>query len=205
MNGLCFRHPIIFIKEEGKKKKLLIPEIIPFRLYDTTPKFLCIKKSTIPGAGRGVFAKIDLPCGVAFGPYSGFLSRTTKARLSGYSWQLLYGGSQKKKIWVDAYDEQYSNWMALNISRTSPAKFIFFDIRTSLAQGALVEEEQNMIAMMQSHNMYYYTYKPIPAGTELMVWYGSSYGRYLKIPGAMDVNGSFAPSKEYQARLSKRH
>lgn len=43
---------------------------MPYTVYDTIPPFLRLSTSTIPGAGKGMFATIDIPSGVAFGPYA---------------------------------------------------------------------------------------------------------------------------------------
>jgi len=42
---------------------------------DTFPPFVYLDKSTIPCAGKGVFAAVPLPAGIVFGPYS--VSRTS--------------------------------------------------------------------------------------------------------------------------------
>lgn len=43
------------------------------------------------------------------------------------------------------------------------------------------EEEQNLMAFQYKGEMYYRTFKHIPAHTELLVWYGDDYGRELGI------------------------
>ena len=43
------------------------------------------------------------------------------------------------------------------------------------------EDEQNLVAFQFRGNIYYRTYKPIPPGTELLVWYGESYAKELEI------------------------
>jgi hypothetical protein len=43
------------------------------------------------------------------------------------------------------------------------------------------EEEQNLMAFQYKREMYYRTFKHIPAHTELLVWYGDDYGRELGI------------------------
>uniref|UniRef100_A0A915JF81 Uncharacterized protein n=1 Tax=Romanomermis culicivorax TaxID=13658 RepID=A0A915JF81_ROMCU len=77
--GLCFKHPLIFIKEE-------IPQSLPYIVFETMPKFLNLRESRIRNAGYGIFSKIDLPSGLAFGPYSGYLSKLKLVEMTGYSW-----------------------------------------------------------------------------------------------------------------------
>ena len=43
------------------------------------------------------------------------------------------------------------------------------------------EDEQNLVAFQFRGNIYYRTYKPIPPGNELLVWYGESYAKELGI------------------------
>lgn len=43
------------------------------------------------------------------------------------------------------------------------------------------EDEQNLVAFQFRGNIYYRTYKPIPPGNELLVWYGESYAKELEI------------------------
>ena len=43
------------------------------------------------------------------------------------------------------------------------------------------EDEQNLVSFQFRGNIYYRTYKPIPPGNELLVWYGESYAKELGI------------------------
>ena len=43
------------------------------------------------------------------------------------------------------------------------------------------EDEQNLVAFQFRGKIYYRTYKPIKAGSELLVWYGESYAKDLRI------------------------
>ena len=43
------------------------------------------------------------------------------------------------------------------------------------------EKEQNLLASQYQGDIYYKTYKPIQAGTQLLVFYGKEYGRELGI------------------------
>ena len=43
------------------------------------------------------------------------------------------------------------------------------------------EEEQNLIAFQHHGDIYYWSYRQIYPGTELLVWYGEEYARGLNI------------------------
>lgn len=75
-----------------------------------------------------------------------------------------------RRVWVDAIDVYWSNWMRYsNSARCKPyielcsmceeISYVFFFID---------EQEQNLIAVLYNQNIYYYTYKPVPANTELL-------------------------------------
>ena len=46
---------------------------------------------------------------------------------------------------------------------------------------ARVESEQNLVAFQYQASIYYRTIQDVPAGTELLVWYGDEYGAELDI------------------------
>ncbi|XP_078661837.1 histone-lysine N-methyltransferase PRDM9-like [Branchiostoma floridae x Branchiostoma belcheri] len=70
--------------------------------------------------------------------------------------------NDKVKYYIDATDVTKSSWMRyVNCARN--------------------EEEQNLVAFQYYRNIYYRTYKPIPPGTELLVWYGNEYAKELGI------------------------
>ncbi|XP_035827333.1 histone-lysine N-methyltransferase PRDM9 [Aplysia californica] len=147
----------------------------------TLPEGLIIKRSTIPGAGLGVFAVKDFPSRTRFGPYGGKkVKDEATAHLSGYCWQVTevhllllhdinvsYIFSQifedeKPSHFVDASDPACSNWMRfVNCARS--------------------EEEQCVTAYQYKGEIYYRSHRPIPAGTEILVYYGDSYARDLGI------------------------
>ncbi|XP_062618847.1 zinc finger protein 708-like isoform X1 [Saccostrea cucullata] len=74
---------------------------------------------------------------------------------------------------VNAFKEPFSNWMRyVNCARS--------------------ESEQNLVAFQYKGQIYYRSFKDIPAGTELLVWYGHEYGRELGIyREEMDVPPKF--------------
>ena len=64
--------------------------------------------------------------------------------------------------YVDARSEANSNWMRyVNCARK--------------------EDEQSVCAFQYKKDIYYKTFRTIPAGKELLIWYGSNYARYLHL------------------------
>ena len=51
------------------------------------------------------------------------------------------------------------------------------------------EAEQNLIAYQYRGRIYYRSFKPIPPGTELLVFYGEEYAKELGIEEDQFVNG----------------
>uniref|UniRef100_A0A915KC49 SET domain-containing protein n=1 Tax=Romanomermis culicivorax TaxID=13658 RepID=A0A915KC49_ROMCU len=176
--GLCYKHPLVFIKEK-------VPISRFYHVGETFPPFLFLAPSTIPRAGKGVFTRAVLPTGLCFGPYAGFASSDMAAsKTSGYSWRITKPGDVV--VWVDAKNELGSNWMRY-------------------ANCPRFEEEQNMVAYSFHSQMYYYTYKNVAAGSELMVWYGSKYGEMLGIPHAKYGLTSLAPKKLPNVNYDRLH
>uniref|UniRef100_A0A0M3J8B8 SET domain-containing protein n=1 Tax=Anisakis simplex TaxID=6269 RepID=A0A0M3J8B8_ANISI len=105
------------------------------------PAFFEIRTSKIPKAGLGVFAKMDIPTGLVFGPYQG------KADQHGYAWEIRIAGALPQ--YIDGSDQNYSNWMRfINSSR--------------------FENEQNLIAFQYNGCVYYRVFRPISEGVELL-------------------------------------
>ncbi|CAH3196558.1 unnamed protein product, partial [Porites evermanni] len=129
----------------------------------STPPILRIADSSIPGAGLGVFSITEIPKGVRFGPYKGTKigwEHVTEDANTSYCWEILKDG--KFSHFVDGQNEACSNWMRfVNCSRC--------------------EDEQNLVSFQFRGNIYYRTYKRIPPGNELLVWYGESYAKELGI------------------------
>jgi hypothetical protein len=68
----------------------------------------------------------------------------------------------KPSHFIDANDSSQSNWMRyVNCART--------------------ESEQNLMAYQHRGAIFYRTFTPIAAGTELLTWYGQDYGKELGI------------------------
>ncbi|XP_065056003.1 uncharacterized protein LOC135684388 [Rhopilema esculentum] len=143
--------------ETWKKDKVFNENCGQTRARATLPDELYLDKSSIPGAGTGVFAKTVIEERVRFGPYVGE-SVIDDLIESGYQWEII--SQQRVSHYVDAEDETTSNWMRfINCARTEP--------------------EQNLIAIQYCSQIYYRTYKRIYPGQELLVWYGNQFAKSL--------------------------
>ncbi|KAK1803146.1 hypothetical protein P4O66_021681 [Electrophorus voltai] len=153
-------------KCEGHGPLLIIPDTpvpvgVTNRARQTLPNGLEIQKSSILGAGLGVFNKgHTVPVGAHFGPYQGELVDREEAMNSGYSW-VIYNSSECEE-YIDAERETHSNWMRyVNCARN--------------------DEEQNLVAFQYCGGILYRCCRPIKAGQELLVWYGKEYAKDLDI------------------------
>ncbi|XP_034249897.1 uncharacterized protein LOC117650522 [Thrips palmi] len=133
----------------------------PDRALRTLPPQLAVLPSKIPGAGLGVCSTEDLPAMLRFGPYEGEV--TAKDQQSGYAWNIVVPGGPDH--FLDGEDVTKSNWMRyVNCARNIG--------------------EQNLHAFQHAGCVYYRTVRPVPAHTELLVWYGDSYAQDLGIDSA---------------------
>ncbi|XP_058496961.1 uncharacterized protein LOC131467205 isoform X2 [Solea solea] len=104
-----------------------------------------------------VYAKCHLQLGVMFGPYVGETCRGQMPANLKYAWAIRDDASF---IYVDASDENKSNWMRY-IRYTSS------------------EEEHNLFVFQFYRHIYYRVSKPITEGAELRVWIGKDYASLL--------------------------
>ncbi|XP_072946678.1 histone-lysine N-methyltransferase PRDM7-like [Epargyreus clarus] len=155
----CSIHgPLLVIPDEKVPAKPSVPTIVPRAALTIPNTFVHLARSTIPGAGIGVFSTISLPRGVRFGPYQGL---QTNGINSAYCWQI-YDKNKRPSHVIDAMDANRSNWMRyVNCSRHW--------------------SEQNLIAYQYQGQIYYRTIKTIPKFTELLVFYGSEFANTLNI------------------------
>ncbi|XP_059165107.1 uncharacterized protein LOC131947800 [Physella acuta] len=126
----------------------------------TLPPGLVIKTSDIPDAGLGVFATTFFPARTRFGPYIGKNKSIEQCHDSKYCWQIMKNG--RPSYCVDGGDSSDSNWM----------RFI---------NCARFEDEQCVTAYQHQGEIFYRAHRDIPAGTEILVYYGDSYARELGI------------------------
>ncbi|CAJ0952587.1 unnamed protein product, partial [Mesorhabditis belari] len=141
----CLLHPMFLMST---------PTIRGSDAKATCPPYLKIKKSKIPGAGQGVFAKEHLAKNLVFGPYEGEIHfNRRRSDRSSYSWEVRIG---EQHFFVDALDPMKSNWI----------RFI-----NSYSEGF----KQNMVAFQFRWRIYYQVIAPIKPGEELLVFYGENF------------------------------
>ena len=67
-----------------------------------------------------------------------------------------------RTVYIDGIDSEHSNWMRyINSPRC--------------------REEQNLVAFQYNGSVYYRVFQPVEADGELLVWYGTEYGRELGV------------------------
>ncbi|XP_056002200.1 histone-lysine N-methyltransferase PRDM9-like [Ostrea edulis] len=154
--GDCPVHGPLLVVEDTKQS-LGIAD----RAKKTLPPGVSVRKSRIPNAGLGVFTDKYISKRTKFGPYEGKITENQEeAHETGYAWQIYKQGQPSH--FVNAYEETMSNWMRyVNCARS--------------------ESEQNLVAFQHKGEIYYRSFKDIPPGTELLVWYGHDYGKELGI------------------------
>ncbi|XP_052085114.1 histone-lysine N-methyltransferase PRDM9-like [Mytilus californianus] len=164
--GDCPVHPCIHIYDSKSTTKS------EERAMETLPEGLSVKESRIPNAGLGVFADKTFPLRSRFGPYEGEVTTDpNKAHSTGYAWQIYDDGTTSH--YIDANNKTKSNWMRyVNCARN--------------------EDEQNLIAYQYKGLIFYRSFKDIPQGTELLVWYGQDYGKDLGID-RVDIKSLMKP------------
>ncbi|XP_019646360.1 PREDICTED: histone-lysine N-methyltransferase PRDM9-like [Branchiostoma belcheri] len=171
--GDCPVHgPLTVVKDK------VVPKGEPNRAVHTLPDYLSVCPSKIKGAGDGVWLDGQaMPKNLVFGPYDGKITGPEIGLTSGYAWQI--SKNDKVKYYIDATDVTKSSWMRyVNCARN--------------------EEEQNLVAFQYYRNIYYRTYKTIPPGTELLVWYGNEYAKELGISEKEETEGE-EPNKQKQS------
>ncbi|KAG5854928.1 hypothetical protein ANANG_G00043220 [Anguilla anguilla] len=134
---------------------------VPQRALLTLPPGLVIGRSSIPGAGLGVFNQgHQVPVGMHFGPFEGEVTSKEKAIESSYSWVICRKNNQYE--YIDATRDSHSNWMRY----------------VSCAHN---EEDQNLVAFQHRGRVLFRCLRPIPPGHELLVWYADEYAQELGI------------------------
>ncbi|XP_065936729.1 histone-lysine N-methyltransferase PRDM9 isoform X3 [Magallana gigas] len=140
----------------------------------STPPGFNIKLSNIPGAGLGAWTEQFLPEYTILGVYEGII-HTREPVFELYSWQVDRQGSNGTYV-IDAADPACSNWLR------------FFNSPTTYT-------EENVIPVQCAGLVFYMTSRDVYPGTELLLWYGDGYGRFLgvnRIHPEYDLNGSVA-------------
>ncbi|XP_063409677.1 histone-lysine N-methyltransferase PRDM9-like [Mytilus trossulus] len=132
----------------------------------TIPPGFSVRQSTIPNAGLGVFAETTIPNGTRLGPYNGALSKDFDGDDWTYIFLVAYDNGETKHH-IDAKNKTKSSWLRyMNCARTI--------------------DEENLEVHQYNYEIYYVTNQCIKPGTELLVWYGDSYGELLGLERTSD-------------------
>ncbi|XP_031549491.1 PR domain zinc finger protein 14-like [Actinia tenebrosa] len=131
------------------------------------PEGLTIVTTSLPGADvKGVFSVQNIITkGTRYGPYTGQTIHPDECSLpnSNALWEIFQDGELIH--YIDG-NKDTNNWM----------KFV---------KCARHEGEQNLILVQEGSDLYYEVSKDIYEGSELLVWYGDRYLKYMGIPITM--------------------
>jgi hypothetical protein len=151
--------PLPRLKFLKNPKKRCPPIMKAFKKLDEEfpklPNFVNIKRSTIKGAGKGVFLKCDIQAGTRLGFYRGKCYPPEKGpQFSAYLLEISFNG--KPYVTSDGAPLKHSNW----------TRFINCPER---------EKDANVEFVQYGKIMYIKAIKNISGGSELFLWYGEEY------------------------------
>lgn len=139
-------------------------------LKEAIPNFIEIKESGIKGAGFGAFATKPIKKGTRFRYIGKWLTPEEyekKRSYKAYVWEVYEELSNKKLSdnvigYVDSGNKRHSNWTRyVNCCRN--------------------KKEENMKHKQRKNKVFYVAKRDIPAGEEILIWYGPGYGEQLGI------------------------
>ncbi|XP_060556526.1 PR domain zinc finger protein 1-like isoform X2 [Ruditapes philippinarum] len=136
------------------------------RAQASLPRNLTLKPSlTQPDHAQGVWSVDYIPRGTRFGPLNGEITKEEPLRRGDTNRICLWKIFKDNKVceFMDVGDTSRSNWM----------HYVNFSYNSG---------QQNVIACQIDYNIYFYTIKPIPPNTELLVWYCREYAERLNVP-----------------------
>jgi hypothetical protein len=133
--------------------------------FDLSPQWAVVRRSTIDGAGLGLFAAKDIPAGFCLGEYVGTVRRGLgMTSTSAYIWELKPRNPrlEGEMIWIDG--EEYGDGL-------------LHDTPNNLRYVNCADEEDEINTKMVQHDdkVYYRTARAVHKGEELLMTYGSGY------------------------------
>ncbi|XP_021380257.1 PR domain zinc finger protein 12-like [Mizuhopecten yessoensis] len=153
-------------------EKVNIPRSISYIFVEITdptylplPHQVVIARSTLPGAGHGVFATSKIKPGTEMGPYVGTILHHGD----------LNSDTDNTKTW-EVFDKDGRVLYFLDGGTRNPASWLTF------VQCARSELEQNLEVVQAGMDIYYRALRDIEPEEELLVWYGRSQNLYMGIP-----------------------
>lgn len=126
-------------------------------LKSTQDKYITIKKSKIPKAGKGAFAKIDIPKGTNLGWYRG-------KRLSEKAYQKT---KNTDYVWYIDSTKDYRDGRV--IKTNNALRYVNSAIGKKQRKGI------NVDTFFRNHEVWYKTKRKIKKGEEILVCYGDEY------------------------------
>lgn len=139
------------------------------RAEATLPRNLMFKYRADSREVIGVCSREYIPKGTRFGPLVGevyTVDSVPKDANRKYFWRIYEDGELHH--FVDGLDESRSNWMRY----VNPAH---------------CAAEQNMAACQNGMDIYFYTTRSVPAGSELLVWYCRDFAARLHYPPSGEI------------------
>lgn len=128
-------------------------------------KHMQVRKSTIKGAGKGVFSKVDIPPYIVIGVYRGaFLNESEALALPSQTYLLRI---RPGRYYVDAEDKSVGNWTRYINDPYGPK-------RTRVRKKKLAHRKN----VAFTPDGFIFTCAPIQKGQELFIDYGDAYWMY---------------------------
>ncbi|XP_042855247.1 uncharacterized protein LOC122242095 isoform X2 [Penaeus japonicus] len=158
---ICCKHPMPLLLDRPVPRNGCVRE----RARLTAPWPLVIRQSLIKGTAEGVVTTARLPKGLVLGPCEGWVLPRTKFT-SGYSWEI----DGRPDVEIDAEDTSFSNW-------------------TRYLKCPWTPHDQNLRPMQIRGEVFYVTTRDIDENSELLVWFGDNYGRWLTFPSLQLQSG----------------
>ena len=120
------------------------------------PSYISIKDSTIPNAGKGAFANVDIPIHTTIGEYLGknYTGKEMENSHGAYLFSVKVNNKEIKII--DGKSKNLSSWVRFV---NSPLKF----------------EDGNAHFYQYKQSIFIKTRKPIKKGEEIFAYYGDEY------------------------------
>ncbi|XP_060070829.1 PR domain zinc finger protein 12-like [Ylistrum balloti] len=143
----------------NSQKDIVYPSYLPL------PHQVVIARSTLPGAGLGVFATSKIKPGTEMGPFVGTILHHRD----------LNSSMDNSKTW-EVFDKDGRVLYFLDGGTRNPASWLTF------VQCARSELEQNLEVVQAGKDIYYRALRDIEQEEELLVWYGRSQNLYMGIP-----------------------
>ena len=133
--------------------------------FDLSPQWAVVRRSTIEGAGLGLFAAQEIPAEFELGEYVGKVNRGLEiTNPSAYIWEVKprHPRFEGEKIWIDGEEH------GTGLLHDTPNNLRYVN-------AADEEDEINTKMVQREDKVYYRTTRVVRKGEELLMSYGSDY------------------------------